>query len=277
MNPTFIPWMKKVLQLSGQNDASIQYSIQNFQAKYSKIISDTLLGANVTTFNKTDDTTNYAQSLTQFRNEYDSGSAMVEYLGHASTSSIDFNLDNPDNYANKGKYPVFIVNGCLSGNIFDYDVNRLNDKSTLSEKFILAQERGAIGYLSSSSYAVLSYIDLFTQQIYTCMKLAQGSGGIALGNNENKEEESLKSADGVVTKVDERDFLYITVKTTAGREITLIYLDYVDNSDDWVKNAATKLKDKKVTVQYVEKEVYNPKLKDFSDVKELKELRIKKD
>ena len=109
------------------------------------------------------------------------------------------------------------------------------------------------------------------------MKLAQGSGGIALRNNENKEEESLKSADGVVTKVDERDFLYITVKTTAGREITLIYLDYVDNSDDWVKNAATKLKDKKVTVQYVEKEVYNPKLKDFSDVKELKELRIKKD
>jgi len=162
-------WMKKVLQLSGQNDASIRYSIQSFQAKYSKIISDTLLGANVTTFNKTDDATNYAQSLTQFRNEYDSGSAMVEYLGHASTSSIDFNLDNPDNYANKGKYPVFMVNGCLSGNIFDYDVNRLNDKSTLSEKFILAQERGAIGYLSSSSYAVLSYIDLFTQQIYTCM------------------------------------------------------------------------------------------------------------
>jgi hypothetical protein len=96
-----------------------------------------------------------------------------------------------------------------------------------------------------------------------------------LGNN--KGEESVKSADGVVTKVDEKDFLYITVKTTAGREMTLIYLDYVDNSDDWVKNAATKLKDKKVTVQWVEKEVYNPKLKDFTNVKELKELRIKKE
>jgi hypothetical protein len=108
------------------------------------------------------------------------------------------------------------------------------------------------------------------------VKLAQGSG-ITLGNNENKDEESVKSTDGVVTKVDEKDFLYITVKTTAGREMTFIYLDYVDNSDDWVKDAATKLKDKKVTVQYVEKEVYNPKLKDFSNIKELKELRIKKD
>src|SRR4051794_2926252 len=89
------------------------------------------------------------------------------------------------------------------------------------------------------------------------MKLAQG-GSISL-SNEDKADESVKSADGVVTKVDEKDFLYITVKTTAGREMTMIYLDYIDNSDDWVKDAATKLKDKKVTVQYVEKEVYNPK------------------
>lgn len=108
------------------------------------------------------------------------------------------------------------------------------------------------------------------------MKIAQG-GGITLDENEKSDEEAVKSVDGIVTKVDERDFLYITVKATTGREMTFIYLDYVDNSDDWVKNAATKLKDKKVTVQYVEKEVYNPKLKDFSDIKELKELRIKKD
>jgi hypothetical protein len=110
------------------------------------------------------------------------------------------------------------------------------------------------------------------------MKLAQSGGSISFGNDSsNKEEESVKSVDGVVTKVEERDFLYITVKTTAGREMTVLYLDYVDNSDDWVKDAATKLKNKNVTVQYVEKEVYNPKLKDFSNVKELKELRIKKD
>jgi len=109
------------------------------------------------------------------------------------------------------------------------------------------------------------------------MKFSQG-GSISMGDLENnKGEESVKSADAVVTKVDEKDFLYITVKTTAGREMTLIYLDYVDNSDDWIKDAATKLKDKKVMVQWVEREVYNPKLKDFTNVKELKELRIKKE
>ena len=37
--------------------------------------------------------------------------------------------------------------------------------------------------------------------------------------------ETAQSIDGIVTKVEERDFTYITVKTTAGRELTFIYYD----------------------------------------------------
>jgi hypothetical protein len=104
------------------------------------------------------------------------------------------------------------------------------------------------------------------------LKLAQGGTLGEVG----KEDAAVKSSDGVVTKIEEKDFLYITVKTTAGREITLIYLDYIDGSDDWVKDAQNKLKNKKVTVKWTEEEVYQPKIKDFSNVKMLKELRIYK-
>ncbi len=104
------------------------------------------------------------------------------------------------------------------------------------------------------------------------LKMAQGNPGEI-----SKEDASAKSSDGIVTKVEEKDFLYITVKTAAGREITLIYLDYVDGSDEWVKDAQNKLKDKKVTVKWTEEEVYQPKIKDFSNVKMLKELRIFKE
>lgn len=162
-------WMKKALHLAGQNDASITYLVDSFQRDYTEIISDTLLGADVSTYSKTNDAANYAESLTDFTDQFNNGSGLVEYLGHASSTSIDFNLDDPKNYNNKGKYPVFIVNGCLAGNIFDYDVNRLNNRSTLSEKFVLEPDRGSIGYLSSSSYAVLTYINLFTQQFYIAM------------------------------------------------------------------------------------------------------------
>jgi len=105
------------------------------------------------------------------------------------------------------------------------------------------------------------------------MKLAQGGTLGEVG----KEDVAVKSSDGVVTKIEEKDFLYVTVKTTAGREITLIYLDYIDGSDDWVKDAQNKLKNKKVTVKWTEEEVYQPKIKDFSNVKMLKDLKIFKE
>ena len=162
-------WMKKILQLAGSNDKAIGYSIDSSQAKYKRIISDTLYGGDVSTFSKNINPSGYSQDLARFNYEYSQGSALVEYLGHSSSSSIDYSLDNPANYNNGGKYPLFIVNGCLAGNLFDYDVNRLNHRETLSEKFILEPERGAIGFLSSSSYGVLNYLDIFTEQYYKSM------------------------------------------------------------------------------------------------------------
>ena len=87
--------------------------------------------------------------------------------------------------------------------------------------------------------------------------------------------ETAQSIQGVVTKVEERDFTYITIKTTAGRELTFIYYGYVPGSDDWIKDAATKLKNKNVAISYVESEVYQPKFKQFMNVKEIKTLTIK--
>ncbi|CAN5730149.1 hypothetical protein BH10BAC2_BH10BAC2_15920 [soil metagenome] len=173
-------WMKKVIHLAGENDASMAYLVDSFQTKYSKIISDTLLGANVLTYSKKINPEGYAETLLDFTNEYNNGSALIEYLGHSSSTSIDFNLDNPANYNNQGKYPVFIVNGCLAGNIFEYDINRLNNRSTLAEKFILEPQRGAIGYLSSSNYAVLNYSNMFTRQFYLSMSSKEYGHG--LGN-----------------------------------------------------------------------------------------------
>jgi len=84
----------------------------------------------------------------------------------------------------------------------------------------------------------------------------------------------MQTAEGTVMKVEEKDFTYITVKTSAGRELTFIYYAYVNGSDDWIKDAANKLKNKKVSVSYVETEVYQPKFKEFMNVRELKSLTI---
>lgn len=87
--------------------------------------------------------------------------------------------------------------------------------------------------------------------------------------------ETAQSIDGVVTKIEEKDFTYITVKTTTGRELVFIYYNYVPGSDNWIKDAVNKLKNKNVSVSYVETEVYQPKYKEFMNVKEIKTLIIK--
>lgn len=110
-----------------------------------------------------------------------------------------------------------------------------------------------------------------------CAPFIQMSLKLAKDNlGEEGEKPELKSAEGVVVKTEERDFLYITVKTTAGRELTFVYMDFVDGSDGWLKEADAKLKNKNVKVQYLEMEVYQPRLKDFANIRSLKTLEFVK-
>jgi hypothetical protein len=105
--------------------------------------------------------------------------------------------------------------------------------------------------------------------------LAMGGGGDLNLDESSKPDVETQSIEGIVTKIEERDFTYITIKTTAGRELLFIYYGYVPGSDEWIKDAATKLKNKTVNVSYTETEVYQPKFKQFMNVKEIKTLSIK--
>ena len=130
-------WMKNVLQLVGADDPTTGAILDGYMKTYKKIISDTLFGANVISYSKTANPSAYPEEIANFVNTFDKGSAIVNYFGHSSSTNLDFNLSDPSSYNNTGKYPLFIVNGCLAGNIFDYDPNRLTLQSTVSEKFVL--------------------------------------------------------------------------------------------------------------------------------------------
>ena len=108
-------------------------------------------------------------------------------------------------------------------------------------------------------------------KIATSMAL-QGDESISI---QTEKATAVETAEGIVTKVEERDFSYVTLKTTTGRELTFIYYGYVPGSDVWIKDAVTKLKNKNVSVSYIETEVYQPKYKEFMKVKEIKSLTIK--
>lgn len=172
-------WTKQVLQLTGANDVFLGGILDTMMRNYKAVIADTSFGANVFEYSKTANPDGFADAVVNFASVYNSGSALLTYFGHSSAQTIDFSLDNPNNYNNPGRYPMFIVNGCLAGNIFDYDANRLANVISLSEKFMLAPQRGSIAYLSGSSYGVVNYLDIFTQEMYR--SIARTKYGQSLG------------------------------------------------------------------------------------------------
>jgi hypothetical protein len=159
-------WMKNVLQIAGANDVTLGNQLEGYMNNYKAIIKDTSFGARVSTYSKTSDPAGYNDALISFKDTYEKGASLITYFGHSSANSLDFNLDNPENYNNQNKYPVFIANGCLAGNHFAFETNRFNNKTTISEKFVLAPERGAIGYLASTHFGVVNYLDLYTKEFY---------------------------------------------------------------------------------------------------------------
>jgi hypothetical protein len=82
-----------------------------------------------------------------------------------------------------------------------------------------------------------------------------------------EEAKSTASLDGTFTGLDTSgSFACLKVKGTDGREQKIWWFEHFDGSETLTQNPAS-LNNKKVTVVYVEREVYEPKLKDYVKIK----------
>jgi hypothetical protein len=160
-------WTKNIVHVIGGNEPALVTQLTTYMNKYKQIISDTLFGGNVTTFKKS--STETIQSITDQRMKdlFAEGLNQVTYFGHSSATVLDFNLDNPEEYNNPGKYPLFIAMGCLAGNFFNFNPARFYTKETLSERWLLTPNRGAIAFLASSHFGIPHYLDIYNTKTYT--------------------------------------------------------------------------------------------------------------
>jgi len=160
-------WMKNVVHVVGGNEPPLVAQLSGYMNKYKQIISDTLFGGNVTTFKKSSTGTVQQLSDQLLKDLFSEGLNQIVYFGHSSATVLDFNLDNPEEYNNPQKYPLFIAMGCLAGNFFNYNPARFYTKETLSERWLLTPDRGAIAFLASSHYGIPHYLDIYNTKTYT--------------------------------------------------------------------------------------------------------------
>ncbi|MBA2248591.1 MAG: hypothetical protein H0W12_00200 [Chitinophagaceae bacterium] len=159
-------WMKNIVHVIGGGDSLESASFESYMNQYKQVIEDTFYGGKVETFIKSTSVPvqNLAsQRITELFNE---GISLLAYFGHSSANILAFNLDNPDVYQNAGKYPFFNVSGCTAGNNYVYDPLRLQGELSISEKFVLANQRGSIGFLASSHLGIPPYLNNYNNQLY---------------------------------------------------------------------------------------------------------------
>lgn len=162
-------WMKNVVHVTGSNEAYLGTILCNYMGVYEQLIEDTLYGGKVTTFCKTSTGTTDQLASERIAQLFEEGISFLNYFGHSSATTLEFNLDNPQAYNNAGKYPVFLVNGCNAGNFFTYYPQRLTANETLSEKFVLANQRGSIAFVASTHFGIVNYLNLYLTNLYSAI------------------------------------------------------------------------------------------------------------
>lgn len=159
-------WMKNFIHAAGGKDSLENRDFTNYLNGYSLIARDSAMGAKVETFKKESSAAVVQADGERIEQLINEGTSFIQYFGHSSANTLAFNLNNPENYSNVGKYPFFNVSGCSAGNNFLFDQLRLSGNTTLSEKYVLADQHGSIGFLASTHLGIPPFLNFYNTRLY---------------------------------------------------------------------------------------------------------------
>jgi hypothetical protein len=163
-------WMKNIAHVIGGGDPYLQSVILGYMNGVKNYVQDTSYGARVYTFEKVTSAGVDLVNSGLLGALFAEGLGVITYFGHSSANSMEFNLDNPNVFDNPGKYPLFIANGCNAGNYFINDTLRVtNAKRSITENYVLTPNRGSIGFLASTHYGIVNYLNIYTASLYQLM------------------------------------------------------------------------------------------------------------
>ncbi len=175
-------WMKNVVHVIGGKDSAESELFTFYMNQYKNVIIDTLYGGHVETFAKTSNSAIQLISGQRIEQLFNEGIGLLSYFGHSSANVLEFNLSDPSTYQNQGRYPFFSVSGCTAGNNYIFDTTRITQNNlSISEKFVLANEGGSIGFFASSHLGVPPYLYNYDISLYN--QIGVVNYGNTIGND----------------------------------------------------------------------------------------------
>jgi hypothetical protein len=153
-------WRKDLLHLSGGIEEGEPEAFKSFLQDYELIAEGKYLGGKVSAIAKK----SRDVQVINIAEQVNKGLNLVTFFGHSSPTTLDFDIGYVSNpvmgYNNQGKYPMLIMNGCEAGAFFLYD-------KLFGEDWVLADKKGATGFIAHSSYGLVSVLKQYTETLYT--------------------------------------------------------------------------------------------------------------
>ena len=164
-------YMKQILHFGGGSIASQQIQFRGYLDNYKSIATDTSWGANTYSVYKTNSNPLQTIQSDYLRERIDEGVSLITFFGHSYAGGFDLSFDEPENYTNVGKYPIYLANGCNAGAIH-------SSAQSISERFIFAPQKGAIAYLSTTALSVDASLNTFSNFFYNNLSKSEYGSGV---------------------------------------------------------------------------------------------------
>lgn len=155
------PWQKELVHLSGGLSEFELERYFNFLNAFKAIAEGPFLGGQVKTYRKR---SNSVVEVIDITGDLNSGKSMLTFFGHGAPTVIDIEIgfvsDPTLGYANKGKYPLMLFNGCDYGSAF-------STIYTQGEDWVITPEKGASHVMANSSIGVDVILRRYSEEFYT--------------------------------------------------------------------------------------------------------------
>lgn len=167
-------WMKQALHFAGGDDASSANLFMSNLNGYKNTLEDDYFGGNVRSYAKTSTAPIQTTMSDSIRQAIGNGVALMTFFGHASaTGGFDQNIDNPADWPNQnGKYPFLLGNACLAGDI------HLPTANSVSETYVLIEDKGVIGFLASVDFGLTGNLNTYSAEFYRNVSFKNYGGSV---------------------------------------------------------------------------------------------------
>lgn len=189
-------WRKTIINITGGGNSNEDNSFSNYLKALSNISDKEYFGSSTISYYKsvTDPITD---NLTEKINKtIANGANLVTFLGHGSTTGTAVSVGRASDIQ---RILFYFINGCSTGNAFT--------TASLGEDFILQKQRGAIGWIGTSSEGVASYLSALANNFY--QNSFKTNYGKSIAKNISSSIRTYQNQNDALNKIHCQQYIYL--------------------------------------------------------------------